>query len=594
MSYNNHRRRCCFSKIPDEEIGINQPECIETQLFLHQRKAISIMRVIERKHSILRKDLNRVLTTNYGIYADIVGAGKTLAMVALIATSPAPTVKELIPLTNTTLTSMSKINADLGRSILRIHSTLIVVPHSLTKQWEDTLKMCKNLKYIVINTGKRVEKLKEMIQSKKVWADRASAWSNIDYDITLVSNTMYRKFDVGPYDVIWNRVVIDEPHTFVLPKCPEGNFNWLICATPYDILYSGRNWVRRLMGGDYYYSAVNPNELAVIKNDDNEVRLSLALPAYEEVVVECLAPVYLRHGVIRDSLPADALSRLNGNDVEGALEILNCDANSSKSSIVESLISNYKNTAHNEQLEIDRLRQVRNISSNERAERIDRHQAKLDDCLKRIEMIKERVHTEENCPICLDSIDDPCAITDCCHKSFCLECILMSLNTSNKCPMCKQVVRANTLHIQTDIHVKDKSEKKSEEKPTILSKSNTLVEIVKNMTSDARYLIFSEYDNSFRRISYKLRERGIPFEILKGNCTTQQRIIDNYTKGKCQILMLNAGNFGAGLNLQMTTNLIIYHEFRNIDLKSQVIGRAQRPGRTCPLTVTYLKHKNET
>ena len=58
--------------------------------------------------------------------------------------------------------------------------------------------------------------------------------------------------------------------------------------------------------------------------------------------------------------------------------------------------------------------------------------------------------------------------------------------------------------------------------------------------------------------------------------------------------MLNAGNFGAGLNLQMATNLIIYHEFRNIDLKSQVIGRAQRPGRTCPLTVTYLKHKNET
>jgi hypothetical protein len=66
---------------------------------------------------------------------------------------------------------------------------------------------------------------------------------------------------------------------------------------------------------------------------------------------------------------------------EGAFSSLNCDANSSKSSIVESLISNYKNTAHNEQLEIVRLRQVRNISSNERTERIDRHQAKLDDCL---------------------------------------------------------------------------------------------------------------------------------------------------------------------------------------------------------------------
>ena len=34
--------------------------------------------------------------------------------------------------------------------------------------------------------------------------------------------------------------------------------------------------------GDYYYSAVNPNELAVIKNDDNEIELSLNL-TYEEV-----------------------------------------------------------------------------------------------------------------------------------------------------------------------------------------------------------------------------------------------------------------------------------------------------------------------
>ena len=94
MSYNNHRRGCGFSKIPNEEIGINQPECIETQLFLHQRKAISI-KFIEREHKISRRALNCVLTTNYAIYADIVGAGKTLLWLHLI-TSPTPTVKKPI------------------------------------------------------------------------------------------------------------------------------------------------------------------------------------------------------------------------------------------------------------------------------------------------------------------------------------------------------------------------------------------------------------------------------------------------------------------------------------------------------------------
>jgi len=302
--------------------------------------------------------------------------------------------------------------------------------------------------------------------------------------------------------------------------------------------------------------------------------------------MKCLAPIYLRNGAIRNNLPAEALSRLNGNDVTGALEILNCDANS-KSSIVESLISNYRDLAHNETLSIQRLSQIRNITNTERAERIKRHKEKLDDYLKKIADITERVNTEENCPICLDSVDDPCAIMNCCQKSFCLECILMSLKNSNKCPMCKAVTRVDSLHIQSDTNTNKSVKKES----GLLSKSNTLLEIVMNMKEDSRYLIFSEYDGSFRRISYKLSERSIPFKVLTGNCNAQQKIIQQYKDGEVKILMLNARNFGAGLNLQMTTDIIIYHEFRSKDLKTQVIGRAQRPGRTCPLTVTYLEHE---
>jgi SNF2 family DNA or RNA helicase len=152
---------------------------------------------------------------------------------------------------------------------------------------------------------------------------------------------------------------------------------------------------------------------------------------------------------------------------------------------------------------------------------------------------------------------------------------------------CKAVTRVDSLHIQSDTNANKSAKKES----GLLSKSNTLLEIVKNMKEDSRYLIFSEYDGSFRRISYKLSERAIPFKVLTGNCNAQQKIIQQYKDGEVKILMLNATNFGAGLNLQMTTDIIIYHEFRSKDLKTQVIGRAQRPGRTCPLTVTYLEHE---
>ena len=57
--------------------------------------------------------------------------------------------------------------------------------------------------------------------------------------------------------------------------------------------------------------------------------------------------------------------------------------------------------------------------------------------------------------------------------------------------------------------------------------------------------------------------------------------------------MLNAKYFGAGMNLQMTTDLVIFHRF-NAEMEEQIIGRAQRNGRTSPLNVYYLLHENES
>ena len=56
--------------------------------------------------------------------------------------------------------------------------------------------------------------------------------------------------------------------------------------------------------------------------------------------------------------------------------------------------------------------------------------------------------------------------------------------------------------------------------------------------------------------------------------------------------MLNAKHYGSGLNLQMTTNIVIYHKMTP-ELENQVIGRGQRVGRTCSLQITHLCYKNE-
>ena len=168
----------------------------------------------------------------------------------------------------------------------------------------------------------------------------------------------------------------------------------------------------------------------------------------------------------------------------------------------------------------------------------------------------------------------------------------MALKTSNnKCPMCKSNIHTNSLHIESAVHVDKKIKIDNNPKtPELLSKTDTIIKMIGNMDDNSRYLIFSEYDNSFQRISYKLSERMIPFKVLKGGIDEQQKNIKKYESGEIKILMLNAHNFGAGLNLQMTTDIIIYHQFRTEDLKTQVIGRAQRIGRQTALNVHYLEY----
>jgi hypothetical protein len=46
------------------------------------------------------------------------------------------------------------------------------------------------------------------------------------------------------------------------------------------------------------------------------------------------------------------------------------------------------------------------------------------------------------------------------------------------------------------------------------------------------------------------------------------------------------------MNLQNTSDIVLLHK-TNVTMKEQVIGRAQRPGRTSQLKVWELLHGNE-
>ena len=89
-----------------------------------------------------------------------------------------------------------------------------------------------------------------------------------------------------------------------------------------------------------------------------------------------------------------------------------------------------------------------------------------------------------------------------------------------------------------------------------------------------------------------LAQNDIEFSRLVGSVTRINSLIDRYRNGNLRVLMLNASHYGTGLNLENTTHLVFYHKMVD-ELEKQVIGRAQRSGRTKPLNVHYLCYDNE-
>jgi len=104
--------------------------------------------------------------------------------------------------------------------------------------------------------------------------------------------------------------------------------------------------------------------------------------------------------------------------------------------------------------------------------------------------------------------------------------------------------------------------------------------------------MFSGYDATFNGMEAQLREENIKFATLNGSNARINKLLKEFGTGKWQTLFLNARNMGAGLNIDAATHVVLFHKMSQ-ELEAQIIGRANRLGRTAPITVVHLLHDNE-
>lgn len=529
---------------------IEQPDFLEVSLFQHQRKSVYEMEKLERKKYV--KKNNKELRTIIGVQGDIVGYGKTLSMLTLVLRDK----MEMDPKITVVSDASKFFYGTKDYTLTPINCTLIVANQTLLGQWEKELKkFTKKVAYKIITTKKHIEE-----------TDPNSL------DIVLCSSARYNEFIAEYPDniFIWKRFIFDEAASTRIPKMKalSACFSWMVTAT-YRYLYRVR--MKGFLTPVFQMQSLI--DYFLVKNDDAFVLQSFTLLPPKEVMHKCKQPKILR--MMHDMIPDGVAEMIAADNIQGAIAALGGTI-SDGSNIVQALSNKFKEKAR---IFKEKALEAKNKNDlNEYA----RCKAKMDEYVIKYKTVKARVQEnlkQEECPICGEENFEKAVMTQCCNNMCCGPCMAGWLSTKKSCPFC----RAN-MDIKDLIYKMSKDEEKVESaKPSKKQKEkkDIMIDIVKK---SKRCIIFSSYNETFDRAQKILEENGISSIIIQGTKETREKKIRMYESGEVKVILLNSKMDGAGLNLQVTSDIIIYHNMPQA-IERQVIGRGQRVGREGQLVV---------
>lgn len=130
-------------------------------------------------------------------------------------------------------------------------------------------------------------------------------------------------------------------------------------------------------------------------------------------------------------------------------------------------------------------------------------------------------------------------------------------------------------------------------KPVSSDKLKMVLKVLKSTEGKSCSIIYSNYTQAFEQLTEMLDDAGIGHCFLDaGSIEEVDKVIARYKAGAVPVFLAHAGLFGAGLNLECTSDMIFLHKIEGLR-EHQVLHRAQRPGRKGSLRVWYMLHDNE-
>lgn len=550
------------------------------------------------------------LLTQVGIIGDGTGAGKSYVVLSLAADKGPirndPSIRSY---------GHNRILMRLQCTKPTLDATVLVIPHNLCTQWEGYVEeFGAGLRTLFIRRAFTITQL------RRAGDDVNGIPSQLyDYDLIVVTSTLYSQLAglINTAGMRVKRLVMDEVDNLNIPNSTpiEALYTWFVTASYGNLLYprgqsywdaNRSQFITRTAGlhhkgfvytlfTDLYHNLPRDYvKLLVVKNSDEYVQQSMTVPALERRMVRCRTPhsISVLNGIANN----EVIERLNAGDVKSAVALLSpANRVASEDDIITVVIESFAKQVRNLELKIEYTVRAEYESESDRQEDLEKLNRKMVEASKRIETIRERVKGSHMCSICFEDEVVNKAVVACCQNTFCFGCISKWIATSPVCPICKHALSMKGLLVVDSNAIPGMNHVLASPGPICenFDKVTNLEGIVTSeLSPDARVLIFSGYDYSFTPLTSMLDRLNTRHAPLKGNGAQIEATMRRYRNGDVKILMVNPTNYGSGLNMQCTTDIIMFHKFDD-EISRQVIGRAQRHGRTTPLRVWYLLYENE-
>lgn len=527
-------------------MSIIQPSKIIKPLYAHQLVSIANMLKLEKNKKVDLSD-NRIVTTKIGILSDLTGYGKTLSILGLIAYDPVWDVE------GGTYVDSKKTGTDIlshydYETYEKYNCNLVILNSVLLTQWESELKHTK-LTY------------KKVVSRKDIDTVDISGSNILLCDYTYF-NLLRSRFS----KISWKRIIVDEPNTIKLAENKMiSNFIWFVTATPYELLEKEKY---PTILGTPTYATFNS---IIIKNPDDFVRKSFEMPPNTVINYMCTNII---HQILKGNIQKNVEELINADNIKGVLEYLGAGKDT---------LQNIVDLIYQKKLsKIQELEKMIDIKNSEKLKA--RYQTLKSEILTLDQNFRSAL--EKNpCPICLENFKSPSIVT-CCQNIFCAKCITSTVLTNSdknvKCPLCRHpITLKNVICINLEIELKDNLQVGKLTKPK--TKSQTIISIISENIK-GKYIIYSDYIESFDTLKRYMQEKNINYAELKGLKSQRERNLESYKNGDVNVLLLTTLQYSAGIDLVNTSDIILYHEMDD-SVKTQIIGRANRIGRKIPLKI---------